>query len=335
VASENLHDRLLYVLTARPEISWSRWKEAFDVLHMMQRTESRTALTSGNRYDRNATARALDSLGHCELDFTGAGRVAVAAPVLARLPSAGLPQAVLCGARSPQTLAQLETACAQTGCRMQVSPQRAAVNLLPLRVVVEADTVSGLEALAQELSIRCEAEPPAWNLLHFAGTLDTLLQGVKWQAEAPLNWWKKTFEPHRLEWTSAELATLPPMVLLRYIHPRRQTKLHILVHDGQSTEIDLDWGRYAVLREAGLNVLVYHERSYNLAVPQSAPLPRLLARSLALCSGFAPSVLDKKKATWASPEGYGFDVYRSIPPQIACEVAKRLGQRLVMQDFNV
>lgn len=336
MASEQLHDRLLYVLAARGETSWSSWKEAFDALHMMQRNESQVALTSGNRYDRNATARALDSLGHCELDFTSSGRVAVAAPVLARLPRAGLPQAVLCGARSPQTLAQLEMACTQTGCRSQVSPQHAYVDLLPLRIVVEADAASGLEALAQGLGIRCEIEPPAWRLLHFADTLDSLLHGLKWQIETPLmNWWKKTFEPRRLEWTSVELATLSQTVLLRYIHPRRQTKLHILVRDGQAAEIDLDWGRYAVLREAGLNVLVYHERSYNLAVPQSAPLPRLLARSVALCSGFAPSFLDKKKATWASPEGYGFDVYRSIPPQIARAVANRLGQRLLIQEFSV
>jgi hypothetical protein len=335
MTSEQLHDRMLYVLTAQRKISWANWKKAFDALYLMQSNEKRPLFPAGNRYDRNATARALDSLGHCELDFTGTGYVAVAVPVLARLPRAGLPQAVLCGARSPKTLEQLKMACVLTGCRLEILSQRGSVGFLPLRVVVEADTVNGLEALAQALSILCETEPPAWGLLHFVRPLDSLLQDLKWQTEAPLNWWKKTFDPCHLNWTSTTSAHLPSMVLLRYIHPRRQTKLHILVHEGQAAEIDLDWGRYAVLRQAGLNVLVYHDRSYNLAVPQSAPLPRLLARALTLCSGFAPWFLDKKKATWPSPECHGFDVYRLIPPEIACAVAKRLGQQLVMQEFSV
>lgn len=331
---EYSQERLLYVLSARKEMSWNSWKETFDALCLVQHRQEGSTGTSGSKYDRNATARSLDSLGHCELDFSGNGRVAVAAPVLTRLPQAGLPQAVLCGARSPETVVQLQELCNETGGRLTESDQHASIPLLPRRIMIEADEVNGLHDVARKAGVRFESDPSAWGLLHFAGTLDSMLDQVKWQTESPLNWWAKIFDPKELQWGSLERLPAPNTTLLRYIHPRRQIKLHMLVREGRSAEIDLDWGRYAAIRDAGMNVIIYDDRRYRLAVPQSAPLPRILARSLGLCSGYAPSFLTREEATWANTGDYGYHVYSRIPPQIAHSIAARLGQQIVKRTIN-
>ena len=70
----------------------------------------------------------LDALGHCDsiFDSAGEGIVYVGPPTLAALPIPGLPRAVVCGSRSPDTLALLLRARTQAGGRIRVSNGRPA-----------------------------------------------------------------------------------------------------------------------------------------------------------------------------------------------------------------
>ena len=338
-------DRLLYVLSARGQMSWPAFKKIFDELHIQQNAAPGDSERE-SRFARWQTVTVLDALAHCDFSFgESGGRVYVAPPVLARLPRAGLPQAVLCGARSPTTHGQVEAACDANGASLEweappASSQRE-VTLVPPRVAMQATTESELKAVARQLGVHYEEQPPSWKLLHRAGSLDEMLACCRPLPANDLQGWRrKEFNASTLRIREGLRAT-PDFAdetanarLVCYTHPRTQASRNYLARNGEFLPVDIDWGRYGVLRNEGCDVLVYDERSFRLAVPADAPLPRLLARSLALCSGHAPRFLPSQAALWNSPELRGFNVYRWIPPQIAERVAAKLGQRLSMAEIK-
>lgn len=320
-------ERLLYVLSAKGSVPWGAFKRVFDRLDSASAIHERGEVAS--RFRRNRTMRILEALGHCDFQFSGTdSRVCVAPPVCVRLPKVGLPMAILAGVRSPDTRPQIENSCAVNRCRLTVSPQNSDVCFVPTRFLIEAETEEALHELAHSLGVHFDSRPAAWLLASFAATLDKYLEHVPWRDDGELNWQRKEFSCDRIQFQSGRSGGHAP-ALIRYTNPKRSTVLHFFQRAGKYAEVDCDWGRYAILHETGLNMLVYDEKKQLFAVPRGAPLPRLFARSLGLCSGFAPVFLSKDEAGWASPESTGFEVFRAIPSSIAHLVAEKLGQSLV------
>lgn len=320
-------DHLLYVISARHEMTWSAFWQSFDLLFMPVACSADTDLGEV-RFQRSQTRRALECLAHCDFEFGPNGsRVFAAPPVLARLPIAGFPQAVLCGARSPQTLSQVEDACSEHGCHVRVDGQERTLVFVPSRIVIQADSITSMERAASTLGISLEGIPPAWALSNFAGSLQELLAAAKWPEGTDLTLTRKDFDTQTFQFHTAPRGAAE-MRLSRYVG-RKGISRHILQKGGSYAFIDCDWGRYAVLQHYGLNVLVYDERQKVVAVPTSTPLPRLLARALALCSGYAPMAAPVERVTWPTIEQVSYDLFRWVPLQIAELVAGRLGQTLI------
>jgi hypothetical protein len=280
--------------------------------------------------------RALDSLGHCDFNFSddsSKSKVYAAPSVLVRLPCAGFPQAILAGARSPNTIQQLSHACQSAGnhINLEIKEQATELGLIPKRVALQAEDVRELEAIASSLTIPFIETPSAWSLLHFAASIDEYLATLKWAKDSELNWKHQTFEPSSLQFKILEKTDIN-IRLARYNHPSRNTKTCYLWQDERCTEIDLDWGRYAILKALRRNVLSYDKRRFTMAVPASANLPRLLERALTLCSGYAATYVKKLPH---DPQIQGFKLFSAIPPQIAEMTAAKLGQTLLQQSLNI
>ena len=328
---------MLYVISAKMEMSWVSFKEAFDYLYRLDATASSVEL-DGINYKRFQTVRALDSLGHCDFDYRDDGsKVYAAPPVLVRLPCAGFPQAILAGARSPQTIQQLSTACKSIGnhiINLEVTEQASELVLVPQRVAVQAEDVGELQAIANSLKIPFLETPSAWSLLHFAADIDNYLGTLQWYNSPELTWKRETFDLSCLQFrSSSSTAGGQGVRLCRYSHPSRNTKICYLWQNGSCTQIDLDWGRYAILKVSGLNVLIYDKRRFIMAVPASAKLPRLLERALILCSGYAARYIENLPGD--RPEIRGFTLFQAIPPQIAEITAAKLSQTLLLQDTKL
>lgn len=313
---------------------WVSFKEAFDYLYKLYVTTSGVAL-DGINDKRFLTVRALDSLGHCDFDFSNDGsKVYAAPPVLVRLPCAGFPQAILVGARSPQTVHKLSTACKSIGhhINLEVKEQASELVLVPKRVAVQAEDVRELEAIAHSLGIPFMETPSAWSLLHFAASIDDYLATLQWSTSPELTWKRQTFNPSFLQFRQNQ-ETDADIRLSRYNYPLRQTKIHYLWQDGRSTQIDPDWGSYAVLKAAKLNILVYDQQRFMMAVPVGAKLPRLLERALNLSSGYVATFIENLPHHYT--EIRGFNLFRAIPPQIAEMTAAKLGQTLLLQSLDI
>ncbi|SRR6266498_2677814 len=290
-------DRLLYVISARREMAWSAFKQIFDQLYL-----SETGTIDDTCFKRGETLRALSNLAHCEFEFgRNASRVYVLPPALVRLPEAGLPRAVLAGARSPETISEIKRVCAEHSYIVEIVEQIGGAAFTPLCVIIHTQTVEGLRKVAQRLGIVFESTPPAWLLANAAGTLGHLRDSLDWRVGSELNWPRKQFDPRSLQFndfadTSADL------MLIRYTDPKRRINLHMLRSNERYAEIDCEWGRYALLNHFGINVVVYDERQFILGVPASAPLPAVLARALGLCSGKTARRLPRASISWATLE---------------------------------
>ena len=326
-------DQLLYVVSAKKEISWKSFKEAFDYLYTLQAI-STDGERDGIKFKRFQTVRALGALGHCDVDFNGNdSKVYAAAPVLVRLPCAGFPQVILAGARSPQTIQKLSDACQSIGhhINLEVTEQPGELVLVPRRVTFQAEDVGELEAIAKSLVIPFLETPSAWSLLHFAASIDDYLATLQWSTSPELTWKRQTFDPSSLQFRPLQ-ETDTDIRLSQYSHPSRNTQIYYLWQDGRCAEIDRDWGRYVVLKALRRNVLVYDQRRFIMAVPVGAKLPRLLERVLTLCSGYVATFVEHLPF---SPEIRGFNLFRAIPPQIAEMTAAKLGQTLCLQSLDV
>lgn len=327
-------DRLLYILSAKQDLSWTAFKSAFAALYPSIASVRDLEKQNINN-KRLEVVRSLESLGHCDFDFT-VNRVYVAPPALVRLPCAGFPQAVLAGARSPQTLEQIKDICSSLGNHIKVEIQPDDdLSLIPRRITVQVEDVEELRKIADSLKIHFKENPAAWEILNFSGSLQDYFATRKWSSAPEINWQRQTFNTNSLQFHSYQ-DTETNIRLSQYKNPKISTKIYYFWRDGQSTEIDRDWGRYAVLNALHLNVLIYDKRKYMMIVPIGAELPCLLERALTLCSGYVPEYRDKIDCLGKLlPKIRGFRLFQSIPSQVAEMTANKLDQTLIVQSLDI
>jgi hypothetical protein len=327
-------DRLLYVLSAKQEMSWTAFKSAFSSLYTLIANVSDPE-KQGIKNKRLEVVRSLESLGHCDFDFTS-NRVYVSPPTLVRLPCGGFPQAVLAGARSPQTLEQIKDICSSLGKHINVEIQPDDdLSLVPRRITVQVEDVEELRKIATSLKIHFKENPAAWEILNFSGSLQDYLSTRKWSDAPEINWQRQTFNTNSLQFDSYQDSETI-IRLSQYKNLKRNTQTYYFWRDGQSTEIDRDWGRYAVLSAIHLNVLIYDKRKYMMIVPIGAKLPYLLERALTLCSGYVPEYRDKiDSLAKLLPKIRDFRIFHEIPSQVAEMTASKLNQTLIVQSLVI
>lgn len=328
-------ETLLYVLSAKRRMSWIDFKKTYDYLYTVHVLPTAPGERNIN-YERNEIARGLDALGHCELEFSkDAQNVFSGPPVLARLPQTGLPKATLVGARFPQTVRRLKQAAKTINRRIKivVDKQGSGHMLEPFRVVIQAELAKEIADVGQSLGVKFENEPPAWSTMNFSASLGEYMATRQWSRKADLNWLRKDFNFDSLCYTRSKWEG--GVRLSRYVDPVRNTNLYLLWKEDQMSEVDGDWGRYAALNEAGINVLVYDSQQFAFGVPRTLPLPRLIARGLTLCSGYLPSVIENGGVRFSNLDHCPTAVYRDVPPAIAQLAATKLGQTLLSCSFDV
>lgn len=307
----------LHVVTARRMVDWSVWRETYESVMSFRQSSSNLSPSQG--------LMLLDNLGHLETCvLSGSLKIAAAPAVLARLPRAGLPTAVLCGGRSPQTEIKIEKSMSMGCSRLIISNDATEVQLSPRRFFVQGEEETDLIKTAGACGIHYAEVPPAWSLAHSTVDTEQYLASLTWRHEPEPELPAREFLTDEMTFSVKGLPS-PEFRLLRYF-PRRLPPYFEARNGEQAARIDRDWGIYAALHAHGRNCLIYDWRHKIIAVPASAPLPRLIGRSLSLCSGLPPSWLAAKEAGWKQPEPNGYHVYPSIPHAISELLFKKLGQ---------
>ena len=315
-------DRLLYAISARGAMSWASVKRAFDCLH---EAENDLCKEEAWKYRRRDAIRVLESLAHVEFDTRPQRMtVAVTSPAIAVLPGLGLVRGVLVGSRSPAGIDRISTAAKRIGINCEVRPQQEDSNFYPTCISLVAETMNDLKAFAALERLDCADIPPAWSILHLAGSLDEYARALQFEDLTTMNWDREDFDPGALFFR--RLLREDATVLSRYTHPTRRTRLCVLRQAGKTVRIEADWGRFALMAALAHDVLVYDPQAFTLAIPITMPLPKLLARALCLCSGLLPSEVEG--GHWPGSHMKA-RVYRRVPQSIAELVGKKLQQQLV------
>ena len=315
----NAGDQLLFTLSVRRSLNWAAFKR------VVSRLSPQRASSGGTTFDAGRTIRLLDSLAYGEL-LRGESSLTVC-PVssgLAVLP-VRTPTALLIGARVPETIDIVRRAAEQAGVTVTESIDDSADNLCPTRIQVVADHASSLGAIATALGVPYVEAPLAWRLALFSGSLETLAASLAWRTSPALNWPSADFDSHSLRFRPSG-SEAQEHRLVRYTDPARGVFRYVLWDGSKSVEVNPDWGRFWCLSRTGSYVLYYDPNTQLFAVPRSLPLPKLLARALALCGGHAPMLI-------SAPVGraeFQWNAYSDVPISIAQLVSKKLEQKTQM-----
>lgn len=313
-------DQLLYVITAKREMSWTVFKRVFDTLAARE-----TAKYDNAEFARSVVLKSLDSLGHCEVQSDNDGLRVVATPsVLVRLTTAKS-AAVLSGARSPESLEIMTRVATKLGMSIESTRQVGELfELIPQKITIVGSTDTSIIDFANAIGLPFSQIPTAWSLAKFSADLQEVVHALKWDKSPELNWTRADFDPEYNCFKPAA-ESRPPFRLTRYLDPVRNIFRYYVWDGDLCSRIDADWGRYFALQTAGFGVLYFDHRLNLFAVPRTVPLPRLLARSVALCSGSIAHPLRNR----LGKRNLDFVVYELVPGAVAEIVAKKTGQDLI------
>lgn len=318
----NPGDQLLYVISAKQRMSWSEFKSAADTLLFADMTG-----VADWPFTRHRILRMIECLGHCDITFgEHGGTIYAAPPVLVRLPTSGGVTAVLTGARSPESFEKLiRKQGKHSSLVVRREAQRGRFGMtIPARISLTGSMEADIVRFAKEVSLPFEETPPAWKFVHCGADLDSYLASLIW-AEAPeINWRRKEFDPEYCRFRDSS-STGESLRLSRYLDPIRNIFRYRLWKQNTWANVDVDWGRYAVLREHGFDVLFYDREHHIMLIPSTAPLPRLLERALGLCSGLGPLFLSSGKQSSTTRT---YDAFKVVPQSIAELICRRVGQEL-------
>jgi hypothetical protein len=118
------------------------------------------------------------------------------------------------------------------------------------------------------------------------------------------DWTRYQFNPETLQLEQSSGDFDKTFSLLEY-RLRPWEYHHRLWVDHKCYNVDVNWGKFLVLKRAKKNVILYDSESEKVAIPTSLALPKLLAKSIMLSSGFAP--------VYKNIEGNHYRVYQNIP----------------------
>jgi hypothetical protein len=323
-------NQLLFAISARGKMTWGQYREAIAIL--LEGLSGHQG-GAGEAASHVSLLQALQGLGHCDVDFTNEGSViSITQAALCRLPSGGLPKAVLTGARSLDTIKQIREAALGFGKEILVTVLResAPSGLIPDSVFIEAASERTLGEYAEVLGVQYIGIPPAWTLVNWSGDIDEIGQALDYRVSQDLNWPRFDFRPYELFFSRERYDSFPR--LTRYINDATKMPMHVIYCDDRGAEIDLNWGRYMLFKLLSLNITAYDEKSLKLAVPLKAQLPTVIARALCLCTGL-PAIHLNREGLVPQIRCSDWIVYDGIPPQIAVTALSKIGQAPIMKQI--
>lgn len=324
-------NELVYALSTRGELNL---KEFYQILNsIMLPVDHDYADIIIN--PREQVVRALDGLGYCLFDYN-LGKVYVCPPGLIRLPSFGLPKALLVGARIPRTVENLKKAVKDEGesALISIRSQAPIYSEIPPTIYIEADTTETLQRISDACGMSSSLGFPASSML---ATLSDSLEKVKSEM---------AFVPHNKEVQGLKFYNVEKMVFMSsdpsgqscltdYKDELTNRHTHWYWNGTEAAAIERTWGIFAALSDNNKRVILYDRHNQLIAVPALTPLPPLLARSLYLSSGIPPSVARIPDQGIADvPLGYMMYIYSGVHESLASCVSNKLGQELIFQELG-
>lgn len=269
--------------------------------------------------------RALNMLGIGDAISEGKNpHIRLSKPCWARLPGIGTHQAVLTGARTPQTVSKIESQLsAFEGVRLHRHEQPLPESpFVSMRVSLEAHSDSLLADAAMTTGIQLTADPAAWELACAGEDVITFASAISWSDYLSV-------PSHAQDWHVENL---------RYSNTPSKSEIRLCTWGDTSTARSeyalsspkgifrfppqlLSIARHFIISDSNWTWLRYNRREQLFACPAQAPIPDILSRALTLCTGRLPDFLftNNGRLRWLTWTG--------VTPAVAEKVAERLHQQ--------
>jgi len=338
-----MSDNLLIALGSTGEISLKRFDKIFTELCLK---DIHADISEEFKNIRRRAIRYLDGLGYCEFDFEKS-KVYPCKPCIICLPGGPFKRAVLTGSRSEQMINDLKDFADinKKSLAIEFKKQRIftfsetnefrQIATFPSSIIIESQEPHLLDELAKRIQAQvCLDCPASWILANFSIGLKEYRKNIKTEISRELDWPRRFFSIDLLKFTRP-FRDQKPDGLVEYINDRNHTKIHYFWKDGLASNIDRDWGRFHVLAEHQWKIVLYDSQSHNLIIPSTTPLPRILFRSLVLCSGQLPIPIKTKDKKGDIPKGSLVEIYSGVPPEYAEIISSKLSQQLVNAKIKI
>jgi hypothetical protein len=327
-----MSENLIYAMSTKEKMRLSQFFEYFRASYRDNSSEFHESIDL-----RFQIVRVLDSLGYCEFDFDNS-MVYMCKPSLVLLPGYGLPKVLLVGARIPAFIEKLKkTVKKQDDKAFLHFYSQSHTNIrIPSSIYIEAINKNIIDEISREIGIECYTEiPMSWVLANFSASISTIMNNLTFEERTEPNWKRRIFDLKNLSFFYQEKKEFDGIKLVEYRNPVNQQLRHFLWNNQLAVEVERDWGRYLVLSYNNLNVILYDESTHKIVIPITIPLPSILARSVALCTGRAPIniLVNQKKNDFTFFKHYG-QIYSGIDPITASMIATKLGQELIKSPFE-
>jgi len=316
-------NRLLFVISVRGKMKWADYCNAFDFLSANKLSKEHTSNITATR---SGLLQCFEALGHCDAYYENGQTIITASTAsLCRLPRAGLPVAVLAGARCLKTQEQLAEAANAQNNSIQIITERypGPLGLLPDTITIQSESDAALAAFTEKLGLRCPKIPPAWTFVNWCGTLMEYEKKLDYHIPEDFGWTRYDFCVNTHIFLRTRSDSLPR--LSKYLNPTTTLPVYVFFRNGSGAEVDRNWGRYLNLNARGITVAAYDERRYRLCIPVRIPLPSVISRTVCLCSG-KPPVHKSGEALVPGCECTDWLMYEDVPPQIALVALSKVGQ---------
>lgn len=326
-----MSNELIYALSSMGQVSFSKYNELFKTLY---RPESDDEAEIDHR---SLICRMLDSLGYFEFDLD-ARKVFMCPPALVMMPTSGLPRLLLTGARTPSLITKVKAAIRDKRDMVRVSRQSQARDWLnlPDAIFLEAADIDSVRDVANSSGVFFSpGEPAGWEMVTSSDAIDDIEARLAFMPRQDINWEKRVFDTENLRFTFPKGNTLYDNSLVEYTHPFTHQKMHWLWRGTAASETNRDWGRYLALKYCSKNIVIYDESNQYLGVPLTVPIPKILARAAALCSGKAPSIRRIDCTEPSIKNDSLFYIYREVPGIVAKMIAHKTGQKIVLRKIDM
>jgi len=329
-----MSNKIIYALSSLGEVTIDKFNDLFKTLYI---PEYGLLKEKEEINHRRQISQVYDSLGFCEFDYSKR-KVFMCPPAMVLLPSFGLPKVLLTGARTPALVKKIKKAIDKRKDKVIMHVYYQSNNWLnvPDVITVEADSAETLRNITDETGILLSAVTPvAWEIANYCISLVELEEKLNFVNREDINWGKKVFDEDRLRFCFSKEVQKNGYILAEYTHPLTKQKMHWLWSGSEAAEIDRDWGRYLALKKCNKNVIFYNRRYEYIGVPLTVPLPRILARAVALCSGKAPLINYINCTELGLPSDLFFQFYAEVPEVVAKIVSQKVGQKLIFNKLDL
>jgi len=276
-----------------------------------------------------------DYIGLLDYDYENK-KIVINPPQLIFIPSAKGKKVLLIGGRDKSLIKEMIVKANKYDLEIKIKKQFPSNEFLLLPDIITIDSFSNqrngawetnLMEFSKEEKIKFSRDYfPQIALTEFSANIEEYEKSLELIDENDYGWARKIFNPSSLRYEQDENKNFDRSFSLNEYKLNEYTYYNKLWKDGKCFSVDKNWGRYLALKYYKKNVIMFDGRRKRVAIPIETPLPRLLAESMMLLSGFAPEFLKMD-------EKY-YRVFENIPGIFTENLFYKLGQRPINKELR-